>query len=301
MSIVAISRMLGSLGDEIGRELARALGYEFAHRETILRAAEQFSEGVRGFEHLTEAKLTLWECLAETKRRYLASVEAAVWELAARDNVVIVGRGAAFVLQDVRHALRARITAPPHLRVRRVEAEQGGLTPDAAELVRQSDREHAARIRFLYDAAWDDPHRYDLVLNTERLEVTGAVQTIRATLEHERFQTTPASLAKVKNSSLAASAQAALLRLGGGGPSGDEPRLLAIVRRGAREQFRLLEEAFAGRAARVMWDRRLSESRDPAPPEPIDGGQEERRARPASTWDALGCVIVGEPRVTRSG
>ena len=300
MSIVAISQMLGSLGDEIGGELARVLGHEFADRETILKAAEQFSEGVRGFAQLTEGKLTLWECLAESKRRYLTSVEAVIWELAARDNVVIVGRGAAFVLQDVRHALRVRVTAPQHLRVRRVEGQRG-LTPDAVELVRQSDREHAARIRFLYDAAWDDPHRYDLVVNTERLDVKGAVQTIRASLEQERYETTPASLAKVRNRSLAASAQAALLRLGSGGQSGDEPGVLAIVRRGAREQFRLLEEAFAGRPARVMWDRRLSEWRAQAPSAPIESAQGERRAQPASSWDALGCVIVGEPRVSRSG
>lgn len=45
MSIVAISETLGSLGDEIGRELARSLSYQFANREIILKAAEQFGEG----------------------------------------------------------------------------------------------------------------------------------------------------------------------------------------------------------------------------------------------------------------
>ncbi len=210
MSIVAISQTLGSLGDRVGRDLARALSYEFADREIILKAAEQFGEGVAALEHLTEGKPTIWERLTETKRRYLAYVEAVIWELAARERIVLVGRGATFVLQNVRHALRVRITAPPHLRARRLE-DQRGLVPDAAEVVRHSDRERASRIRFLYHVAWDDPLHYDLVLNTDRLDVRGAVQVVQSCLQADRFQPTAASAAEVQNMSLTARVNAALL------------------------------------------------------------------------------------------
>jgi len=210
VSIVAISQTLGSLGTRIGRELARELSYEFADREIILKAAEQFGEGVRELEHLTEGKLTLWERFTETKRRYLAYSEAVIWQLAARDNAVLVGRGATIVLHDIRHALRVRISAPEHLRARRLEHERG-LVPDAAAVIRQSDRERAARIRFLYNAAWDDPVDYDLVLNTDRLDVSEAVQTIRAALAAPRFQATPVALAEVRDLSLTARAHAVLL------------------------------------------------------------------------------------------
>lgn len=210
MSIVAISQTLGSLGDEVGRELARTLGCEFADREIILKAAEEFGEGVTDLERLTEGKPTLWERFTESRRRYLAYVEAVVWELAARDNTVLVGRGATFVLHNVRHALRVRITAPEHLRARRVESERG-LTPSALETVRRSDRERASRIRFLYHAAWDDPLHYDLVLNTERLDPPAAVRAIQAALQSDRLQSTPAALAEVRDQSLTARGHAALL------------------------------------------------------------------------------------------
>ncbi len=210
MSIVAISETLGSLGDEIGRELARSLSYQFANREIILKAAEQFGEGELELEHLTEEKPTLWERFSESERRYLTYVEAVLWELAARDNAVLVGRGAAFVLRNVRQALRVRITAPEALRAKRVEQKRG-LTPDAADLVRHSDRELAARVKFLYQVDWDAPLRYDLVLNTDRLDVHGAVQIIRAALQHERYQPTQKSLSEVKDLSLTAHARAALL------------------------------------------------------------------------------------------
>ncbi len=210
MSIVAISQTLGSLGDEIGREVARVLSYEYADREIILKAAEQFGEGVAALEHLTEGKPSLWERLTETRQHYLAYVEAIIWELAARDNVVLVGRGATSVLQGIRHAVRVRVSAPASVRARRLEDRQG-LTPDAAEVVRQSDRERAARIRFLYHVAWDEPLGYDLVFNTERLDVPAAAALIRTALRAERFQATSAGLAEVQDQSLTARARAALL------------------------------------------------------------------------------------------
>jgi cytidylate kinase len=209
MSIVAISQTLGSLGDEIGRQLARALSYEFADREIILKAAEQFGEGVRDLDRLTETRPSLWELFTETKDRYLTHVEAVVWELAARDNVVLVGRGATFALRSVRHCLRVRVTAPEHLRARRIEAQRG-LIPDAAELIRQSDYERSARIRFLYHLAWEDPLHYDIVLNTESIDVETAVGILRAHLAGERFRPTPAAQADVQDLSVAARANVAL-------------------------------------------------------------------------------------------
>src|SRR5688500_4019825 len=102
MSIVAISPTLGRLGDEFGREVARARGYEFADREIIEKASARFGEGVMELAHATEEKPTLWERFVDTSRRYMTYVEAIVLEMAARDNVVLAGRGAAFLLGTTR-------------------------------------------------------------------------------------------------------------------------------------------------------------------------------------------------------
>jgi len=211
MSIMAISQTLGSLGDEIGRELARTLSYELADREIILKAADRFGGGVRGLEHVTDEKPSLWERFAETERRYRAYIEAIVWDLAARDKVVLLGRGAPFILRRVRHCVRVRITASERLRATRVEHQQG-FTADAAErIVRQSDRERGARIRFLYHVDWDDPLLYDLVVNTDRLGVKEAARVAQEALRNERFQPSPDSLGEVRDLSLTAQAQATLL------------------------------------------------------------------------------------------
>ncbi len=211
MSTVAISETLGSLGMEIGRELAFVHAWEFADREILAKAAEQFGEGVTDLRHVTEETPTLWERFRDTKRRYLAYVEAVILELAARDNVVLVGRGAAFALARVRHVLRVRISAPWRVRVERV-ARQRGLTEGAAALlVRQSDRELAARVKFLYDADWNDPLLYDVVLNTGRLSIEGGVRLLEQALDDKRLRPTPESRREITDFSIAARVKAALM------------------------------------------------------------------------------------------
>jgi cytidylate kinase len=211
MGIVAISQTLGSLGDEIGRELARGLGWAFADREIIARAAQRFGEGVTALEHATEERPTLWDRLTDSKRRYLAYVEATILELAARDDVVLSGRGATLLLRKVRHALRVRITAPERARAMRVEHQQELTSEAALHRVRQNDRERAANVRFLYQVDWEDPLLYDLVLNTERMDPREGARLVREALGNERLQPTPESRAEVRDLSLAAQARAALL------------------------------------------------------------------------------------------
>lgn len=211
MSIVAISETVGSQGTELGRVLAAALGWEFADREIITKAAESFGEGVSELRHATEEKPTLWDRFRESQQRYATYVEATVLEMAARDNVVLVGRASTVILRDVQHALRARVIAPEHARARRIEQQQG-LTPEAAHAsVRHADHDLAARVRFLYHVDWEEPLLYDVVINTERLSVPRAVAMLREILADDRFASTEGSRQDLRDRSLAASARAALL------------------------------------------------------------------------------------------
>src|SRR2546421_8273097 len=91
MSVVAISETAGSLGIEIGRKLAEELGWEFADREIIAKASQQFGEDVMDLRHSIEEKPTLWERFSDSQHRYKAYIEAIMLEMAAHDNVVLPG------------------------------------------------------------------------------------------------------------------------------------------------------------------------------------------------------------------
>ncbi|MGH7392934.1 MAG: cytidylate kinase family protein [Candidatus Rokuibacteriota bacterium] len=212
MGIVAISENLGSQGDEIGREVARALGWRFADREIIARAAEQYGEGVSELHHVIEERPTLWERFTASKRHYLSYVEATIFEMAAHGHAVLVGHGAAVLLRGVPHALRVRVNAPEPVRAERVRQAQGLVESAARNVVRETDGERASRIRFLYHVDVDDPLLYDLTLNTDRLTVTDGVRLVREALTAERLHTRETGLGVVRDLSLAAQAKARLLR-----------------------------------------------------------------------------------------
>jgi cytidylate kinase len=211
MAIVAISQSLGSLGDEMGRALASAVGYEFADREIILEAASRFGEGVGALAHVTEEKPTLWERVADTQRHYLTFIESIVLEMATRDNVVLSGRGAPFILRDVPHVLRVRFTAPVAVRARRVAASERLAPALAEDLVKHADHDRAARIRFLYQVHWEDPLLYDLIINTERISAPEASRMVASALAEPARAATPESHGALRDRSLVARSKAALL------------------------------------------------------------------------------------------
>ena len=256
MSIVAMSETVGSGGSEIGRALAGALGWGFADREIITKAAESFGEGVGELRHATEEKPTLWDRFRQSQQRYATFVEATVLEMAARDNVVLVGRASTIMLRDIRHALRVRAIAPEGARAARIERQQG-LTPDAAlEYVRQADHELAARVRFLYHLDWEAPLLYDVVLNTERLSVARAVAVLREMLADERFTSTDVGRQDLRDRSLVALARAALLA-----NATTRPRAIGVTAAGgsvqlngrvATEAERQTAEAIVGRIPGVV-------------------------------------------------
>lgn len=211
MNVIAISETMGSRGVEIAGMVATTLGYEFADHEIIAKAADRFGEAPADVAHAVEDKPTLWERLRETQHRYMAYVEATLLDMAAGGRVVLVGRGAAFVLGRFPHVLRVRITAPPALRASRVREAQGLTDEGAADWIRDSDSERSSRLKFLYNLDWNDPLLYDLLVNTERIDAAGGAALIAQTAKAERLQVTPAGRTSIRDASLAATAKAALL------------------------------------------------------------------------------------------
>lgn len=211
MNPVVISESLGSQGDAIGKELAGELGYEFADREIITRAAQRYHQGLTDLHHVTDERPTLWERFTDSRRHYLAYVEATILELAEGGRTVLVGHGAAIVLKPIPHVLRVRVTAPEKLRAERVRQQRGLAEEAALELVRESDHERNSRIRYLYHVNLDDPLQYDLVLNTERSSVAEGVRLIREALDGARRRSSAAGLEQLRDLSLAAQGRAQLM------------------------------------------------------------------------------------------
>jgi cytidylate kinase len=211
MSIVAISETAGSLGNEIGRRLAERLGYRFADREIISKAAEQFGQDVQELRHGLEERPSLWERLTATQDRYRTYVEAVILETAIGDNAVLAGLASTIVLRPVSHALRVRTHGSERIRADRVEQQQGLTREAALDYVRRTDHERAARVKFLYHLNVDDPMLYDLGLNTDRMTADEGARLVQAALQEPRFQPTDASRRELTDLAIVAAGKAAFM------------------------------------------------------------------------------------------
>ncbi|HLC43423.1 MAG TPA: cytidylate kinase family protein [Methylomirabilota bacterium] len=216
MAIVTISCEMGSGGVEIGRAVAERLGYRFVDTELITEAAHRYGLLEEKLSSLDETKPSILERFDTETRRYLTVSQAIVYEFAMEDRVVIIGRGGQFLLREVPHAIRVRVTAPFEMRVKRVMKKmpsQMGEALDvrsATELVRRNDAEKGGRVRYLYGVNWADPAFYDLVINTEKLAVNAAVELVATLANRPELRTTEAGRQLVANRTLAFQVQAAL-------------------------------------------------------------------------------------------
>jgi cytidylate kinase len=172
---VAISRMPGAGGAEVGRRVAEALDYGFFGRETVdemgrgLGVDDWLMSGLD--EHVRNAidrfVLDFFSHRRFTESDYLRHVTRAIATLGRRGSAVIVGRGAAFIL-SAEEALRVLLVAPRPARIKRY-AEVREITPDqAARMLERAEEQRDDFVQVQFGVRQDDPILYDLVINTAR-------------------------------------------------------------------------------------------------------------------------------------
>ena len=169
MAIITISRQIGSKGDEIASLVASKLNYELITREIIHQKAEScdldFKTACSAYEAEEKPK-GFFERLFFGEPAYTALFESMNYELAARGDVIMLGRGANFALANVPGVLKVRIVAPESVRAQRIADQKGVPLSEAIEYVERHGRHRRALIESIYHdtiSAWS---RYDLVLNT---------------------------------------------------------------------------------------------------------------------------------------
>jgi len=212
MTIVAISREMGSGGYEVAAAVAKALGFEYVDREILLHAARVHDVSEEKITDVADRHLSLWERFDEEKRRYLTFIEAAYYSFAEKGNLVTAGRGGPFFLRNVSHALRVRIMAPFEVRVRRIMEREKLDHKTALHKVRNYDRELAGRIDYLFGLDWTLPENYDLVINTENDSWQFYIDLLVSAARHPRYQLTEESALRIRDLSLGARVRAAIAK-----------------------------------------------------------------------------------------
>ena len=216
MAIITISRQLGSLGDEIARAAAEALGYEYIEKTQISEVLSKLGFSPSDMDKFDEKKPSVWQSLIMHKELFTHYIRAVVYELASKNNVVIVGRGGQAILKDVPGTLHVRIIAPYPTRVNRSMEEEGYEEKHIERLVRQGDRDSSGYLSTYFDMNWDDCALYDLIINTRIMDLRKSVELITCAADNIVLEESNQMSEMLYDLALNHRAKATLLHITGG-------------------------------------------------------------------------------------
>ena len=197
MPSITISRQLGSLGDEVAQAIAERLNYQVVCRDLINQAAIRSGAPEMALFLIDDLDLLGLRPSSESRQHFLTSISEVMHELAAQGDCVFVGRAGQMILRDYPGVLHVKVIAPARLRIERIAAVQGIDLEAANAQVLASDRSRRNYLKRYYQARWDDPELYDLIVNTSRLAPGDAAclicqamkQCIFPTMQNGRFST----------------------------------------------------------------------------------------------------------------
>jgi len=177
MKWITVSRKMGTRGSEIAKRVASELGYRFYDTEAIGHMAQELGvlDNVRETDE--GAPSVFQQIFSQRPIVYLERLASALYELARQGDAVFLGRGSHVLLRDFPCALHVWVTASPESRIRTL-LNQGWTRDAAVRAIKRSDDERSALVKFAFGVDWEDPARYDLVLNMDKLSVPVAVSTV---------------------------------------------------------------------------------------------------------------------------
>lgn len=178
MTVITISRQMGSLGSQVAGVIGRMLNYRVVWREVINEAAKRAGVPEVALATIDELDLLGIRPSEQARKAYHDAVEAYMKELSQEDNVVIVGRAGQVVLRGEKNVLHVRIYAPFDIRVERIALRHQVSLETAKVQVLASDQARLTYLKRYYRAKLDDPELYDLMLNTAKLSEEGAASVV---------------------------------------------------------------------------------------------------------------------------
>ena len=199
MTTITISRQFGAGGRTLGKKLAKRLGYYCADDVMVKEVADRMNvspKEVEGFEK--EGASNLMKILDKFlsgdyisrlisdrygyvyEKKYVDSVKSIVQGLHKQGNVVIIGRGSQYILQDKKDVLHILLVREFDDRVNfLVDNYDISDVSGARKTVARADKLRDNFLSFFTENGnHDDPLYYDLTINMKQVSMDKAVDLI---------------------------------------------------------------------------------------------------------------------------
>jgi len=194
MSVIAMTREMGTLGKDVAQHLKERLDIELVHHELVEAAWDRRERRDRSEVHRFlpgDSDNAGRHEPMHMENGYMTQEE--VLALASRGNVIFRGWGAARLLRPVPHILCVRVCAPMEDRIKEMMQRLGVDEASARDEIKRNDNSHASVFTRFFGTDWRDSLNYDLVLNTGHLTPKACADIIIDAIRSPAFSESDAS------------------------------------------------------------------------------------------------------------
>lgn len=188
MGIITISRQIGAGETTIAPAVAERLVWQVADQGIMNRESEITGLSLPQALRWDERDPSLIDRLhgqGAEFAAFLASSRQVMQELAAMDNMVIIGRGGNLLLRGHQNTLHVRLIADMPYRIKRVMEVRWIDEHAAKEVIAKNDQNASLFHRHIFRAEPNDPMLYDMVLRTDILGIDRVVDILAGQFEQK--------------------------------------------------------------------------------------------------------------------
>jgi cytidylate kinase len=197
MAVITISRQFGSGGRTLGKMIADRMGYTFADSDILQEIAKEANvspEWVESFEKEAGTKLSRiissmvsqrWlDRILKDERGYLDEqiyldyLVLIIAKMADEGDVVILGRGSQYILDDHPDAFHILLIDEIDNRIKFMMEHYDMTDKRASRVVNSEDKRRMGLYSKLGKKDYDSPSLYHLVLNMSRFSLERAAKLV---------------------------------------------------------------------------------------------------------------------------
>lgn len=202
MAVITISRQFGAGGRTLGQMIANDLGYTFADNEIIQMIAEAANVSPTWVDNVEKeaggrlsrvisrmVSRTLVDRILKDERGYIDEklyldyLVVIIAQIAEEGDVVVLGRGSQYILDDHPDAVHVLLIDEFDHRVKFMMKNYDLTESKATQVVTNEDRRRQNLYRKLGKTDYDDASLYHLVLNMGRIDLETAKKMILEMLD----------------------------------------------------------------------------------------------------------------------
>jgi cytidylate kinase len=190
MTVIAMTREIGSLGTDVAAGLAARLGLNIIRSEIVANCvAERLGVEAGTVLRYVDGSATLLERWRINRGKLFHYTAEEILRAAQQGNVLIKGWGAATLLRDMPQVISVRVCAPIDFRVRVLMDRLGSKDANVVRAqIERFDAGRARTMRAFFNTEQEDARLYHVVLNTERLSIDNCVKTVCDLAQNPRFR-----------------------------------------------------------------------------------------------------------------